>query len=232
MDFRFLDFLTSSYFVLPWYAAGLLASLWILRDEVVVNKNVNPALKAGWPVITVFFSVIGLIFYLWSCRPPGIAGKTAEESKEVHHRYTRVKWKRVLGSVIHCVAGDGLGIMTAMAISRIIGMRFWPEFWFEYAAGFVFGWFIFQYLAMRKMGNPPLKALWKGGRAEFFSMITLMVGMGIVMRFITPAVMETAATPDTAAFWGFAVLGLLVGTIFTYPMNWWLVSIGWKHGMS
>jgi hypothetical protein len=24
----------------------------------------------------------------------------------------------------------------------------------------------------------------------------------------------------------------LVGFIFTYPINWWLVTIGWKHGMT
>ena len=25
---------------------------------------------------------------------------------------------------------------------------------------------------------------------------------------------------------------LLVGFVFTYPINWWLVTIGWKHGMT
>ena len=36
--------------------------------------------------------------------------------------------------------------------------------------------------------------------------------------------------PDTIAFWTFGALGLAVGFVATYPVNWWLVKIGWKHG--
>jgi hypothetical protein len=60
----------------------------------------------------------------------------------------------VTGSVIHCVAADGAGIMTAMVI------------------------------AGSKMTDSVGKALWMGGRAEFFSMITVMAGMGIGMGFL------------------------------------------------
>lgn len=133
---------------------------------------------------------------------------------------------------MHYVGGDGLGIMTAMVISRIIGLEFWTEFWFEYAVGFAFGWFIFQYIAMRDMGNSPLISLWKGGRAEVFSMMTVMLGMALVSKFVTPNVVGHSPLPNEASFWGFGSLGLIIGTIFTYPMNWWLVSIKWKHGMA
>jgi hypothetical protein len=85
---------------------------------------------------------------------------------------------------------------------------------------------------MRKMGNPAWRALWKGGRAEFFSMISVMIGMGLVMRFVTPAIIGVPPKPNSYAFWGFAAFGLFVGAVFTYPMNWWLVRIGWKHGMN
>jgi hypothetical protein len=122
--------------------------------------------------------------------------------------------------------------MTAMVLARIIQMSFWEEFWFEYAVGFAFGWFIFQYKAMSKMANGVLETLWTGGRAELFSMMTVMAGIGAVMGFVTPLVVGAQPKPDTAAFWGFGALGLFVGYITTYPMNWWLVKMGWKHGMS
>lgn len=85
---------------------------------------------------------------------------------------------------------------------------------------------------MHHMGMPWATAIWKGGRAKFFSMMTVMVGMGLVMRFLTPIVVGALPKPATAAFWGIAALGLLVGFIFTYPVNWLLVAIGWKHGMA
>ncbi len=73
-------------------------------------------------------------------------------------------------------------------------------------------------------------SLWMGGRAEFFSMITVMAGMGLAMRLLTPALAGQPPQPDTAAFWMLGAIGLLAGFVLTYPMNVWLVSIGWKHG--
>ncbi|MEO6908232.1 MAG: DUF4396 domain-containing protein [Abditibacteriaceae bacterium] len=231
MSFDFLRFLTNPAFVLSWYGFGILAAAWTSYDLLIVNRHVASVLKAVWPIIIVFFSVIGLIAYIVSCRPSNIGATDEKDAEEVHKEFVSDKWKKVLGSVMHCVGGDGLGIVTAMVITRWLGLPFWTEFWIEYAAGFAFGWFIFQYWAMRSMGNNPLESLLKGGRAEFFSMMTLMLGMGLVSRYVTPAVVGHPPTAETAAFWGFAAFGLLVGTIFTYPMNWWLVSIKWKHGM-
>ena len=232
MNFDFLSFLTSPVFVVPWYGFGLVAAAVVFFDSVTANKNVNQALKIGWVIIVTFFSIVGLMLYLWTCRPPGINTKSGQEAQEYHHKFVSPQWKKVTGSVIHCVAGDGLGIMTAMVVARLLDFPFWTEFWYEYLVGFIFGWFIFQTWSMENMGNPLGLSLWKAGRAEFFSMATVMLGMGLVMYFVTPAVVGESPDPTTAAFWGFASLGLLVGFIFTYPMNWWLVSIGWKHGMA
>jgi hypothetical protein len=63
-------------------------------------------------------------------------------------------------------------------------------------------------------------------------MITLMFGMLITMKLIQPHIIIFPPMPFTYAFWGIAAFALFIGTIVTYPMNWWLVSIGWKHGMS
>ncbi|MGE3958383.1 MAG: DUF4396 domain-containing protein [Vicinamibacterales bacterium] len=227
-----LSFLAVPAFVWAWYAVGLSGAAWVLYDEYRVNTHVQPALKWAWPIIVVFFSVVGLALYVWTCRPPRIGRLQEAEAEQVHHRYVSTTFRKVTGSVIHCVGGDGLGIVTAMVLARVWGLGFWHEFWFEYLAGFAFGWLIFQYKAMRGMADGPLMALWMGGRAEFFSMMTVMAGMGVVMTGVTPLVVGQQPMPSTAAFWGFAALGLLVGFLATYPMNYWLVAIKWKHGMS
>ena len=231
MSLDFLHYLSSPAFIFSWYGFGAVAAVWILYDTFTANRHVMPALKAGWPIIGLFFSVIGLALYLTSCRPPGIGQKRGEEAKQTHSAFVADRWKKVLGSDIHCVASDGLGIISAMVVTRWLGLSFWPEFWIEYAVGFLFGWFIFQFGSLRAMGTPAKTALWNGGRAEFFSMITVMLGMGLVMRYVTPAVAGSPPPPNTAAFCGIAALGLLAGAILTYPMNWWMVAIGWKHGM-
>ena len=214
-DFGWLSFLAAPAFVLPWYGIGVGGALWVLYDEYRVHTTLPAAIKWAFPLIVLFFSVLGLALYLWTARPS--------------HRSSM--FSKVTGSVIHCVGGDGLGIVTAMVIARLAGFGFWQEYWFEYLAGFLFGWFIFQYKAMRAMAPSAGRALWMGGRAEFFSMMTVMAGMGLVMGAVTPLVVGEQPTPDTFGFWGFAALGLFVGFLVTYPMNYWLVKIGWKHGM-
>lgn len=232
IDLGWLTFLAESWFVVPWYIIGTAGAVWVLYDTYVVNTQVNPALKWAWPIIIFFFSVIGILLYWWTCRPPGISSAKGEEEKKEHHQYVDTPFRKVTGSVIHCVGGDGLGIMTAMVVARLADMSFWVEYWFEYLVGFAFGWFIFQYKAMSSMADTRLMALWMGGRAEFFSMITVMAGMGAVMGYVTPLAVGEQPKPDTFAFWGFGALGLLVGFVVTYPMNWILVRMGWKHGMS
>jgi uncharacterized protein DUF4396 len=41
----------------------------------------------------------------------------------------------------------------------------------------------------------------------------------------------SAADPTSPSFWFVMSMGLLVGFIFAYPMNWWLVAYHLKHGM-
>lgn len=219
-------------FVIPWYVFGLIAGAWVAMDLRRVNTPLKTAMKWAWPIIVLFFSVIGLALYFLTARAPGIAQAHDAESKHrLHDDYERSMLRRVNGAVIHCVAGDGLGIMTAMVIARAAGFTFWQEFWFEYAVGFAFGWFIFQYKSMRMMSDGPGAALWMAFRAEFFSMLTVMGGMGAVMTFVTPMVVGAQPGPLTVAFWGFGALGLLAGYVLTFPMNWMLVKVGWKHGM-
>lgn len=231
-DWGWLSFLANPWFVVPWYFVGLVGAVWVAYDTSTANTRLAKAMKWAWPILVLFFSVIGIALYLWTSRPPGIGQKQGEEKKQVLEQYTSSKLKKVTGAVSHCVAGDGLGIMTAMVIARLIGMKFWQEFWFEYGLGFVFGWFIFQLKSMTMMTQSKSKALAMAFRAEFFSMLAVMPGMGIVMGFITPLVMGEQPKPYTFAFWGFGALGLLVGFILTYPENGMLIKIGWKHGTS
>ncbi len=139
-------------------------------------------IEAAWPIIVLFVSVIGAVLYLRSCRPRHIGSiwndAGAEDASRTHREFVAEKWKQVVGSDIHCVAGDGLGSVTAMIVMRLLGFGFWPEIWTEYVVGFAFGWLLFQAPAMHHMGMPWMTAIWKGGRAEFFSMVTVMLGMG------------------------------------------------------
>lgn len=232
MNLSFLFFLGEPWFFWPWYGIGALGVWYLIYDMRNNNTALKPAMKWAWPIIVFFFSVIGLALYFLTARAPKIGKKASEEErKKALDQYEERMWRRVNGAVIHCVAGDGFGIMTGMVIARASGMSFWQEFWFEYLVGFAIGWLIFQRKSMTMMTDSLPKQLAMAFRAEFFSMLTVMGGMGAVMTFVTPVVVTSQPKPLTYAFWGFGMLGLLIGFLLTYPMNWMMVKIGWKHGM-
>lgn len=231
MVWGYLNFLAEPWFVIPWYAVGLSGMALVIYDSHQYNTHLKPAMKWAWPIIVLFFSGIGLALYYGTARAPGIGEKKGEEKKKAHQAYEKNMGRRVNGAVIHCIAGDGIGIMTGMVIARAVGMSFWQEFWFEYLVGYIVGWFVFQYKSMTMMTDNKMMALAMAFRAEFFSMLTVMAGMGAVMVYVTAAAVTEQPKPLTYAFWGFGMLGLLVGFVFTYPINWMMVKIGWKHGM-
>jgi hypothetical protein len=229
---NFLYFLAEGWFVVPWYVIGALGAWFVIYDVRNENTPLKPAMKWGWPIIVFFFSVIGLFLYFSTARAPGIGDIQGDVAKkEAHDRFEDNVWRRVNGAVIHCVAGDGFGIMTGMVIARSASMSFWQEFWFEYIVGFVVGWVAFQRKSMEMMTDNLANQLAMAFRGEFFSMLTVMGGMGAVMTFVTPLVATSQPKPLTYAFWGFGMLGLLAGYVLTYPMNWMMLKVGWKHGM-
>src|SRR5262249_21456950 len=65
---------------------------------------------------------------------------------------------------------------------------------------------------------------------ELLSMNLLMAGM-VPTVMILRAQIPSASDPTMPSFWFVMSMGLLVGFIVAYPMNWWLVANHLKHGM-
>ncbi len=132
---------------------------------------------------------------------------------------------------MHCVAGDGIGILAGAVLAATFGISGLAEAALEYVLGFAFGWTIFQALFMRDMaGGSYLGALKSTFLSELLSMNLLMAGMMptvMILRRHLPG----ADNPTTPIFWFVMSMGLLVGFIIAYPMNWWLVANKLKHGM-
>jgi hypothetical protein len=132
---------------------------------------------------------------------------------------------------MHCVAGDGVGILTGAVLASVLGLAGPLEVVVEYVLGFGFGWMIFQALFMREMaGGSYARSLASTFFPELLSMNLLMAGM---MPTVMALRMQIASGTDpmTAVFWFVMSIGLLVGFVITYPMNWWLVANHLKHGM-
>jgi hypothetical protein len=176
----------------------------------------------GICLLTAYTGVVGAFLYVLGCREP-LPG--------THERYTAAQWRQTLGSTMHCVAGDGVGILAGAVLSSVLGLAGLVEVVVEYALGFAFGWTIFQALFMRdSAGGSYRKALANTFIPELLSMNLLMAGMIPTVRILRTHI-PSAENPATPYFWFVMSMGLLVGFIIAYPMNWWLVANHLKHGM-
>ncbi|MEP9383339.1 DUF4396 domain-containing protein [Nocardioides sp. KR10-350] len=227
-----LAFLAEAWFVIPYYVIGVAGAVWVVSDAYHVNTPLKTAMRWAWPIIVLFFGPVGLALYFLTARAPGIGAAGDEDAKmEKHNAYVRANWfRQTTGAVIHCVGGDGIGIITAMILARIAQVSFWQEWWFEYLVGYLMGTLIFQYKSMTMMSDSWPRIMWMAFRGEWFSMLAVMAGMGLVMGVVTPLTITAQPYPWTYGFWGFAALGLFVGFVITYPMNYLLIKVGYKHG--
>jgi hypothetical protein len=206
--------------MLLWFALAALALLFVAID--IRSTPESPVLKWGFVLLTAYTGVFGAFLYVLGCREP-LPG--------LHERYTAARWRQTLGSTMHCVAGDGLGILAGAVIASLVGLTGLAEVIVEYVLGFGFGWTIFQALFMRgSAGGSYRSALANTFVPELLSMNLLMAAMvPTVMTLRT--LIASADDPATPQFWFVMSIGLLAGFIVAYPMNWWLVAHHLKHGM-
>ena len=206
--------------MLLWFLLTAAALLFVAVDIRATPES--PVLKWGFVLLTAYTGVIGAFLYVLGCREP-LPG--------MHERYVAARWRQTLGSTMHCVAGDGVGILAGAVISSVLGLTGPIEMLLEYIMGFAFGWTIFQALFMRDMAGG---SYWRALRSTF---VSELLSMNLLMAGMVPTVMllrtqiTSAADPMTPRFWFVMSMGLLVGFIIAYPMNWWLVTYHLKHGM-
>jgi hypothetical protein len=207
--------------MLLWYILTAMAVVFVAID--IRTSPVSPLMRWAFVLFTAYTGPIGAFLYVLGCREP-LPG--------AHADYVSARWRQVLGSTMHCVAGDGVGILAGAVIGSVLSLD-WPlAVALEYALGFGFGWAIFQSLFMRGMtGGSYLMALKRAFMPEFLSMNFVMAGMVLVAWLLWTAV-GGERSPLTAAFWFVMSMALLAGFVTAYPINWWLVSKNLKHGMS
>jgi hypothetical protein len=124
--------------ILLWFVLAALAVAFVAID--IRNTPESPVLKWGFVLLTAYTGVVGAFLYVIGCREP-LPG--------THEQYTAARWRQTLGSTMHCVAGDGVGILVGAVLSSLLGLTGLADVALEYVLGFGFGWTIFQALFMR-----------------------------------------------------------------------------------
>jgi hypothetical protein len=169
-------------------------------------------MKWAFVLFTLYSGPIGAFLYVLGCREP-LPG--------LHEQYVAARWRQALGSTMHCVAGDGVGILVGAVIGAMVALPMAADMVLEYVLGFAFGWTIFQALFMRDMFGSYARSLKGTFTAELLSMNCLMGGM-MPVAAIAFAATPGAHDPSQPLFWFRLSLALMFGALVAYPINWWL----------
>jgi hypothetical protein len=208
--------------LLGWFLLVLVAVVYVARDAFARLPEPG-VIKWAWVLTTLYLGPVGAAFYVLADKEP----RPGE-----HERFVAPMWKQALGSTLHCVAGDATGVIIAATVTGLLGLPMWFDMTAEYVLGFTFGLFIFQSLFMKDiMGLSYAAALRQSFIPEWVSMNAMMAGMFPVMVAIMMGRDMRAMDPREPLYWGAMSLAIGIGFVTAYPVNWWLVRKGLKHGL-
>src|ERR1700741_1939404 len=92
--------------MLLWFLLTALSVLFVAID--IRTTPERPVLKWGFVLLTAYPGPLGAFLYVLGCREP-LPG--------MHEQYVAAQWRQTLGSTMHCVAGDGGGILAGAVLA-------------------------------------------------------------------------------------------------------------------
>jgi hypothetical protein len=139
--------------MLLWWILTVPSFLFVVIDIWRTTPE-SPVLKWAFVILTAFTGPFGAFFYVVGCREP---------LRGTHEKYVATRWRQVLGSTMHCVAGGSYLkslkmtflpellsmnlLMTGMVITSQFAMRSVrgsddptrPQFWFIMSMALIVG---------------------------------------------------------------------------------------------
>src|SRR5512135_712457 len=92
--------------MLVWFVLTSLSIAFVGVD--IRSTPAHPVLKWAFMILVLFAGPVAAFVYVIGCREP---------LRGTHEAYVAARWRQVLGSTMHCAAGDGLGIIAGAAVA-------------------------------------------------------------------------------------------------------------------
>lgn len=163
----------------------------------------------------------------------GNADSTMEE-QACHHSSSRPFWATVTAGVFHCGAGCVLGDIVGDWIvygsnATINGQTIWVELLLDYAFALLFG-IVFQYFSIAPMSGKwgPLTFV-RAAKADVLSLTSFEIGAFGWMVAYQVGIFNDKLDMATWTYWWLMQVGMALGVVTAWPVNWWLLRKGIKE---
>jgi hypothetical protein len=200
------------------YGRGYRQQMWIM--------------EAVWPVTALYFGPIAFYAY-WRW------GRPQTQKWQVAHGEPPDKGfpATVSVGVSHCGAGCTLGDIVGGWIIfaggfALLGLPLLPEYIADYVLAFILG-IVFQYFSIAPMRGLGLRdGIVAALKADTLSLTSFEIGLFGWMALIQLVFFPIEHLhPDEMAYWFLMQIGMILGFLTAYPVNWWLIRTGLKEPM-
>ena len=204
-----------------WLAAALASALYMF--VAVFRRPMMPIMRAVWPINALYLGP----FAVWAFH---------SVAHDHVHVTTERMWKSVLKATLHCGAGCTLGDVVAETTVfllgiEVVGRAIWAEYPADYALAFLFG-IGFQYFTIAPMRGLGVRdGIVAALKADTLALTAFEIGLFGWMAVMAFVLFQPPLRPDRVEYLGLMQLGMALGFLTSYPMNWWLVRHGLKERM-
>jgi hypothetical protein len=239
-------------------ATALASAVYLLYDNVVHKRRMLAVMKWVWPITALYMGPVAIWAYrtmgLASMQHGGghrSGGGTNHQDSggqrpgghrlDDHCEERRGSsgqrfWQIVFKGVTHCGGGCAIGDLIGewavfISAATLAGIALWPEYIADFILAYAFG-IAFQYFAI-----VPLRGLgFKDGliaavKSDTLALTAFEIGLFGWMGLYNIVFFGGHLQPDSPVYWFMMQIGMLVGFVTSYPMNWWLIQTGLKAAM-
>jgi len=139
-------------------------------------------------------------------------------------------------AVSHCGAGCTLGDIIGSSLVVVLGLEvsglgLWAELPLDFALAYLLG-IAFQYFTIAPMRGLGVRdGLAAALKADTLSLVAFEVGLFGWMILVQLVFFPGHLHADEPFFWMMMQIGMALGFMTAYPVNWWLVRVGLKESM-
>lgn len=221
--------------VVSWtfISIGLASAALIVADiRLRGYREHMKIMEAVWPLTALYAGPLALAAYARWGRP------MSQRWMEAHGGMRdKPFWAGTAISATHCGAGCVLGDLIAESVVfaaglTLAGLALPAEYALDYVLALAWG-IVFQYFAITATRRLPAGTAFRlAAKADFLALTAFEIGLFGWMAITRLVLFPAPHLPtDSAAFWFLMQVGMLIGFVTTYPVNWWLIRRGIKDIM-
>jgi hypothetical protein len=222
---------------------------WIAWDILVRGHRLRMGvMEVVWPVTALYLGPLAVWWYgRWrTLRDPspsrgdgsggdpsgGRAGNASSHEPQTERPMPVATTLAVTHCGAGCTLGDIIGsTLVFVAAVQVAGLALWPELAVDFVLAFSLG-IVFQFLTIAPMRGLGLRAgIVAALKADTLSLISFEVGLFAWMIVVQLVLFPEHLHPNEPTFWFMMQIGMVLGFLTAWPVDWWLVGTGLKERM-